>query len=73
MFTYMVTEQPQGINSIEDLIDKTMSSLTEALKMDLKPHVHTLQSLASQIAVTVPGLEHSNRLFAIELETPDLT
>ena len=71
MFTYMVYEAPQGVKNIDALISLTMPSLSQAVTTDLSLHMHTLHSLAKQIVVPLAGCE--DRLFAVELESSELT
>jgi hypothetical protein len=47
IYTYMVKDSPQGVDSIEALVRKLFNTLQTDLKVNLEPHVDTIHDLAS--------------------------
>ena len=72
IYTYMVKDAPQGVQSVEKLINNLLPELESELKTSLVSHKATLCQLASQIAVPLPNVPGS-RLFAVELESQEHT
>ena len=61
----------QGIESIEALINHTISELKTEISKTLP--METVKDLARQIASPMDGFTLDSRLFAIELETAERT
>ena len=71
LYTFMVKEAPQGIASLQSLIDRTLAELQREVKKNLT--FENIKVLAEQIAVPVKGFKLDQRLFAIDMETPEQT
>lgn len=76
MYTFMVKDAPQGVSSSSALIKQLCPLLEQDLKVSLYGHEKTMEEIAKQIVVPIQGVKFPNgrnRLFAIELESPELT
>ena len=65
----MVKDAPQGISSIDLLINKTFDEIQREVGKNLT--FETIRVLAEQIAVPIKGFKQDQRLFAVEMETEE--